>query len=110
MKLNYCAECANTGDGCEVCSTTQKGIPSQFKSKFTTTDNVNHPSHYATGKFECIEVMREIYGDEEVKAFCLLNAFKYLYRCEGKGKKSEDIEKANFYLNKYIEIERGKNR
>ena len=21
------------------------------------TDNVNHPAHYETGKFECIEVM-----------------------------------------------------
>lgn len=23
------------------------------------TDNVNHPAHYETGKFECIEVMLE---------------------------------------------------
>ena len=71
-------------------------------------DNVNHPSHYATGKFECIEVMVEIFGEEAVQIFCLLNAFKYLWRCNGKGKKNEDIEKANFYLTKYIEIERGK--
>lgn len=70
-------------------------------------ESVNHPAHYATGKFECIDVMAEIYGVEATQTFCLLNAFKYLYRCNKKGKKSEDIQKANFYLNKYIEIERG---
>ena len=37
-------------------------------------DNVNHPSHYATGKYECIDVMLEIFGVEAVKTFCLLNA------------------------------------
>lgn len=26
------------------------------------TDNVNHPAHYETGKFECIEVMLETQG------------------------------------------------
>ena len=73
-------------------------------------ENVNHPAHYATGKFECIDVMAEIYGVEATQTFCLLNAFKYLYRCNGKGKKSEDIKKANWYLNKYIEIERGQKK
>lgn len=29
------------------------------------TDNVNHPAHYETGKFECIEVMLETQGAEE---------------------------------------------
>ena len=34
-------------------------------------DNVNHPSHYETGKFECIEVMLETQGIEAVKNFCI---------------------------------------
>ena len=29
-------------------------------------DNVNHPSHYETGKFECIDVMLETQGIEAV--------------------------------------------
>ena len=29
-------------------------------------DNVNHPAHYETGKFECIEVMIETQGVEAV--------------------------------------------
>ena len=46
------------------------------------TDNVNHPAHYETGKFECIEVMLETQGVEAVLNFCQCNAFKYLYRAK----------------------------
>ncbi len=38
------------------------------------SDNVNHPKHYETGRFECIEVMEEALGTEAVKGFCLCNA------------------------------------
>ena len=67
-------------------------------------DNVNHPSHYKTGKFECIEVMQEVFGTEAVQNFCVCNAFKYLYRHRRKNGK-EDIEKARWYINKYLELE-----
>lgn len=67
-------------------------------------DNVNHPAHYETGKFECIDVMLETQGKEKVKAFCICNAFKYLYR-HGRKNGREDIEKAVWYLNKYLELE-----
>lgn len=66
-------------------------------------DCVNHPSHYETGKFECIEVMEETQGVEAVKNFCICNAFKYLYRHANKNG-LEDIEKARWYLDKYIEL------
>lgn len=67
------------------------------------SDNVNHPSHYETGKFECIEVMTEALGVDAVKNFCICNAFKYIYRCSRKNG-LEDVKKANWYLNKYIEL------
>ena len=67
-------------------------------------DNVNHPSHYETGKFECIEVMQEVFGTEAVQNFCVCNAFKYLYRHRRKNGK-EDIEKAQWYINKYLALE-----
>lgn len=66
-------------------------------------DNVNHPAHYETGKFECIEVMAEALGVDAVKNFCICNAFKYIYRCSRKNG-LEDVKKANWYLNKYIEL------
>lgn len=68
-------------------------------------DPVNHPSHYETGKYECIEVMLETQGPEAVKGFCICNAFKYLYRHRKKNQ-TEDIEKAIWYLNRYLELAR----
>ena len=67
-------------------------------------DMVNHPTHYETGKFESIEVMIETQGVEAVQDFCICNAFKYLYRHRHKNGK-EDIEKARWYINKYLELE-----
>lgn len=67
-------------------------------------DNVNHPAHYNTGKYESIDVMVETQGAEAVKDFCVCNAFKYIYRHKNKNG-LEDIKKAIWYLNKYVELE-----
>lgn len=70
-------------------------------------DNVNHPAHYETGKFECIEVMQEALGVDETSYFCLGNAFKYIYRCLHKHEDpKEDVEKAIWYLKKFLELQR----
>lgn len=73
------------------------------KSVSENTDDINHPSRYAKGKYECIDVMQEIFGVEFVKDFCKGNAFKYLWRESDKGGLN-DIKKAQFYINKYIEL------
>ena len=67
-------------------------------------DAVEHPAHYETGKFECIDVMLETQGVEAVKDFCVCNAFKYLYR-HGRKNGAEDIKKAIWYLNKWVELD-----
>lgn len=67
-------------------------------------ENVNHPKHYNQGGIECIDVMQKIFGTIAVQQFCLLNAFKYLFRCSFKGKKEEDIDKAMWYLTKYKDL------
>lgn len=66
-------------------------------------DNVNHPSHYNSGQFECIEIMRVIFGEAMVKAFCVLNAFKYIWRMNKKNG-LEDAKKCRWYIDKYIEL------
>ena len=66
-------------------------------------EEINHPDRYASGKFECIDVMLDVFGADAVKNFCILNAFKYLWRSEKKNR-VEDIKKAVWYLNKYIEL------
>ena len=70
-----------------------------------THDPVNRPKHYTEGKYECIDVMGEVFGKVAIMDFCVCNAFKYLYRCNKKHKSPvEDVKKANWYLNKYIEL------
>ena len=71
-------------------------------------DMVNHPSHYKNNKYECIDVMLDIFGKEKVLAFCELNAFKYQWRANFKGTDIQDKKKAEWYLNKYIELKENK--
>ena len=68
------------------------------------SDNVNHPSHYETNGIECIDAMIASQGAECVMNYCLCNAFKYIWRCQHKGKRVEDIQKAVWYLNKWQEL------
>lgn len=68
--------------------------------------SVNHPEHYKTGNIECIDVMLETQGEEAVWDFCILNAFKYLYRHRNKNG-IEDIKKAQWYIDKAIELMEG---
>lgn len=65
-------------------------------------DNVYHPKHYE-GTVECIDLIIETQGVEYAKAFCVCNAFKYLYRHNNKNG-DEDIEKATWYLDKWKEL------
>ena len=43
------------------------------------------------------------FGVEQTLHFCKLNAFKYIWRSDLKNG-IEDIEKAQWYINKYIEL------
>ena len=70
-------------------------------------DNVNHPAHYETGKFECVDVMVETQGVEATQDFCVCNALKYVYRHKKKNG-MEDLQKAIWYLNKAVELEKSK--
>lgn len=66
-------------------------------------EEINHPDRYKSGKYECIEVMVDVFGKEAAKDFCKLNAFKYIWR-EKQKNGVEDIKKAVWYLNKLIEL------
>lgn len=72
----------------------QEYIPPEEKSD----ENVDHPQHYGHGQFETIEEMRIMFGDEAVRSFCILNAYKYKARAQYKGNAEEDLKKADWYL------------
>lgn len=68
-----------------------------------STDVVNHPTHYTQGGIECIDAMEAAFGAHELATYSKIAAFKYIWRTEHKNG-LEDIKKAVWYLNKYIEL------
>ena len=84
-------------------SSTLKDLFSKDSFKSKEEDSTN-PSYYR-GSIECIDIMKEQFGIEMVKSFCLCNAFKYLYRCMQKHETpDDDIGKAKWYLSKWLEL------
>ena len=81
-------------------TSTEQEVPVKEEKK---PDMVNHPPHYDSGKFECIDVMLETQGLDMTLGFCICNAFKYLYRHRNKNG-LEDVKKALWYILKYIEL------
>lgn len=64
-------------------------------------DMVNHPPHYADScSLECIESMEIAFGIKYTAVYCLINAYKYLWRRKAKNG-SQDVEKALWYLDRY---------
>lgn len=65
---------------------------------------VNGPAHYHGT--ECIENMRKLYGDEAVRWFCILSAYKYRFRDGSKPGVSaeQDHEKAHWYENYAVKM------
>ncbi len=62
-------------------------------------EKVNHPSHYNVGKIETIDFL-----EDQNFGFHLGNAIKYICRAAYKGSETEDINKAIWCLNRYIEF------
>lgn len=83
---------------------TLSGSMSDIQLCMPRKEQVNHPKHYNQGQYECIAVMESIYGIEATMDFCLLCAFKYVWRTNNKDG-IQDIDKAIWYLKKYKELQ-----
>ena len=66
-------------------------------------DMVNHPPHYTShpSGVEQIQV-------SQFMSFCLGNVIKYIFRADLKNNALEDLKKAQFYLNREIELRESK--
>lgn len=63
---------------------------------------VNHPPHYTTGNIEVID-----YIEDKNLDYHLGNAVKYISRAGRKGDAVEDLQKAEWYLRRAIELRGG---
>ena len=76
-----------------------------IKDLYVTTDVkpisisnvIDHPSHYNRGKIEVIDFI-----EDQGLSFHLGNVIKYIARAGSKGDKLEDLKKARWYLDRYI--------
>lgn len=62
-----------------------------------TEDVINHPSHYTRGKIEVIDFI-----EDQQLPYHPGNVIKYIARAGYKGDKLEDLKKARWYLDRYI--------
>ena len=65
-------------------------------------NNVHSPSHYMHGKKETIDVIRDCMESDEYHGYLKGNVLKYVSRYKFKGEPLEDLQKANWYLNRLI--------
>lgn len=80
------------------CTDDVKGSCVSSDKKTTPITNViDHPSHYNKGKIEVIDFI-----EDQGLSFHLGNVVKYVARAGSKGDKLEDLKKARWYLDRYI--------
>jgi hypothetical protein len=71
-------------------------------------DTVNHPSHYTDGGIECIEAIESALTSEEYRGYLKGNIQKYVWREKHKGG-TESLKKAQWYLQRLIELDEDQN-
>jgi len=75
-------------------------VPSIVEEHFPITmqpDPVNHPEHYKVGGIETIDFI-----EGKNLGYNLGNAVKYISRADHKGNRLQDLQKAQWYLNREI--------
>ena len=82
--------------------TPQRGRPFKLRTKlgtYTKADSVNSPAHYKVGGVETIDFI-----EAKKLGYNLGNVVKYVSRADYKGRLLEDLKKAQWYLNREIQI------
>ena len=71
---------------------------------FPEDEKVNSPSHYTRGDIEVIDIIKQLtQGYEPFEAYLVGNTIKYLARANFKENKQQDLEKAEWHINKLLE-------
>ena len=102
--MDYCEECDSLLDDDGNCFECEDVDDYSF-------DTVNKPFHYNhTDGIECIDYIRQVLGLDGFIAYCHGNFIKYQHRYRYKQNPVEDMEKAQWYLNKMVEALKERHR
>lgn len=94
---------------CKNCTSNYKqpnGYPDLWEDMKEPTQelpNQIRPNHYKSCSIECIDAMILTFGTDAVAEFCLINAFKYIWRYKDKNGLI-DLNKAMWYVDKAEEL------
>ena len=75
----------------------EKGYIKRVEALYKKPDLVNHPEHYKVGGIETIDFI-----ESKELGYNLGNVVKYITRSDHKGNKLQDLQKAQWYLNREI--------
>lgn len=114
--MNFCDNCARkNSDSCLDCYSFSGSsvLPSNFIKKASSKqipiqpiqsvkEEVEHPAHYTTGKFEVIDYIMDKLTKDQFEGYCLGNILKYCSRYQLKGG-YKDLAKARWYLDKLLD-------
>lgn len=96
------ADIKNDIDGDIVTSIVDNALE-ELQAEGQKLDAIN-PPHYQQGKVQAIDAIEAALGEEQFKGFLRGNVLKYLHRAELKGLPLEQLQKADWYLQKLIEF------
>lgn len=99
LDLKYCVEVAYN----EIKDRKGKMINGTFV-KEEVKEEVDHPDHYNFSTYETYQEMLKVFGKATVREFCLCNVWKYRARAPYKGNAERDMEKADWYMQRYMEL------
>lgn len=96
---------------CAVCKDMVLGAERRQAARLATAEQqrvaVEHPPHYTAGKVECIDAIEAaVTGMTGPEAFLVGQVLKYVWRFKRKNG-VEDLEKAQWYLKRLTEHEKG---
>lgn len=74
-----------------------------YMKQAAKADMVNHPPHYNQGGIECIDYIRQVLGPKGFIDYCHGQLIKYQHRYKYKGKAIEDMDKADWYMQRMRE-------
>ena len=83
-------------------------VEDMFKDFDDEVDLVNKPPHYNVGGIECIDAILSATNHNK-EGYLQGNILKYVWRYDYKGG-LEDLKKAQWYLNKLIEVYKEKHK
>jgi hypothetical protein len=78
-------------------------LHTHYTTELDEFDIVQRPAHYNQGQFEVIDVIEDKLTPEQFRGYLEGNVLKYILRHQYKGHPKQDLQKAQWYLNRMVE-------